>query len=153
MASTEMIYIVDEDIANLRAYVCELEFRELKVKQLQHADAGFKKLTSMTESWEFAVIDVMLGTAANGSGFTRADTEDFVTTGLSLIEKIRAKMGDETLKKIVIFSMASSQDVVQKITAFADKTGIKYLRKSEYSNPADFGDFIEGQLKALRAST
>lgn len=146
------IFIVDEDAIQLEPFKVELEIRGFKVEFILDADEAFKALSKVSnDQITLAIIDVMLAVNVKRglSKFDRIETNDFLKTGLILIEKL-AELNPEIFpQKALFFSNATNQELVMSIEEEAEKYQIPYLDKSNYQSPLAFGDIIEEIIKKI----
>jgi ActR/RegA family two-component response regulator len=146
-----MIYLIDEDFIELRSFVLELKLRGFEVQQLLDADEAYVRLKEESNI-ELAIIDVMLSTAESSSSrYDRIQTNNFVTTGLSLLKDLSSDNPLCFPKKAVLFSHASIPTLVQKIQKVSDDCKIQYLDKNDYDNPYDFANEIEEIIKKVNS--
>ncbi len=97
-----------------------MKLRNHSVELIRDADAAFKKLKSAKDI-ELAIIDVMLATASQDESiFTIFETDNFKTTGLSLVEKL-SKENNAFPRKALLFSHAVTKSIIDKIEIFAKK--------------------------------
>ena len=93
---------------------------------------------------ELILLDIMLATGdAETSRYDRESTEDFLKTGLLLMEDLELSCPHLMPSKIAIFSMGSQDWLVAKIREAASKYSIPYLRKRDYPSPFQFGIKVE----------
>jgi DNA-binding response OmpR family regulator len=141
-----MIYIVDEDVIQLRPYAIELEIRGYNVKQLNNADCAYRIL-SQAKDIEFVLLDIMLATEdSNTSRYKREETRDFIKTGLLLLEDLNLANPEYFPSHVAVFSMGSQEWLVKEIIKSTINNNIPYLRKREFPSPYLFGDKIEELL-------
>lgn len=134
-----MIYIIDEDIIQLRPYANELVILGFQVKQIDNADSAYHTLTE-ADDVELALIDIMLATGpSESSRYSRDESRDFIKTGILLIEDILNTKGTDFSKKMAIFSMGSQDWLVRDINKLAKEFGIPYFKKRDYPSPYQFG--------------
>ncbi|MCP4695720.1 MAG: response regulator [Gammaproteobacteria bacterium] len=138
-----MIYIVDEDVRQMRPYSTELKIRGFEVEILRNADEGWMRLKTAKDI-DLAIFDVMIGTGeTKESKFNRKSTHNFSQTGLRLLEDLcKARMGIFP-ERAVIFSMASDRKLVSEINRVSKEKNIPYLKKRDYSNAFLFGEWVE----------
>lgn len=133
-----MIYFVDDDVNQMRPFRDELEEQGYQITTLRNADEALKCLEQANDI-DLVITDVMIGTApSEDSCFSREETEDFLITGLVLIDKLMKNHAKKLNQNIMIFSMAHQGLVVEKIDDTARKYDIQYLRKSDYADPYEF---------------
>lgn len=147
-----MIYFVDEDKNELEPYVYELEGRGYDCQILRNADRAYDVLVGATDI-QVVVVDVMLATAnARTSRFDAISTENFVTTGLKLIEELIANQpqGQNVFpSKAVFFSSARIEQVVSRIEKMSATYNIPYLDKNEFSCTPDFADALINHIDSI----
>ena len=146
-----MIYYVDEDIDETDPFVVELMKAGYNVKILNNADTAFEALIE-ADDIEVVILDVMLATAGgNVSRYSAKDTNDFVTTGLVLLDDLtqqyKAKGEDVIPKRVIIFSGAQQEDVKTRIENAAKKYHLQYLDKKDYDDSFSFIDKIDSIIK------
>jgi CheY-like chemotaxis protein len=133
-----MIYFVDDDVNQMRPFRDELEEHGYSIKALRNADEALLCLKQVDDI-ELVIMDVMIGTGpSESSAFNRAETDDFLITGLVLIDKLMKANESKFSKNMVIFSMAHQPIVTERIKERAEKFHINYLRKSDYADPYKF---------------
>lgn len=124
-----MIYIVDEDVVQLQPLVAVLEYMGRSVAQIDNADDAYDHLRGANDV-ELVLLDVMLGTRdAETSHFSRVDTQDFLTTGLQLADKLCGCGNSAYPKALAFLSMASRPHLVDQIRERARILGIPYIDK------------------------
>jgi len=146
-----MIYIVDEDVGQLRPLECELRLRGHRVEILRNADLAFAALSSCKDA-EIAIIDVMLAVkdGADGSRYGIEETDEGVTTGLCFLEDL-AKFNEAFFPKhAAILTQASRPQVLAKIEAACKLHRIPFWRKITFQTVFDLADTIETQMKAIK---
>ncbi len=146
------LYIADEDVIQLDPFKVELELRGYNVKFLKDADEALKVLAILkSNEISLAVIDVMLSVNIDKdrSEFDRVETNDFLETGLVLIEKLSSLNPDVFPKKSALFSNATDADLVTSIENKASEYGIPYLDKSKFQSPLEFGDTVDNIVKKM----
>jgi len=142
-----MIYFIDEDLNELPSIRQELEMRGYETKQLLDADEGFKVLMH-ADDLELAIIDVMLSTGETGSSrYPRDITDNFLITGLVLTKELHQQQNHAAQKlfpnRIILYSHATEQGLVDKINKTSKSLGITYLSKNDYDNSYIFANKIE----------
>lgn len=141
-----MIYIVDEDVIQLRPYAMELKILGYEVKQIDNADAAFDILCQASDV-ELVLVDIMLATGdSKTSRYDRESTDDFLKTGLLLLDDLYKHNQTLFPSKLAIFSMGSQNWLVTKIKEASSKYKIPYLRKRDYPSPYQFGQKIHDLL-------
>ncbi len=145
-----MIYIVDEDVYQLRPYAIELEIRGYDVKQLNNADCAYRTLSQASDI-DLVLLDIMLSTEdSNTSKYTREATRDFIKTGLLLLNDLVLSNPRYFPRCLAVFSMGTQEWLVREIIEETEKHSIPYLRKREYPSPYAFGNKVEELLKRKR---
>lgn len=143
-----MIYMIDEDVIQLRPFALELKIRGYEVVQIDNADEGYRAL-SEAKNIELVLVDIMLTTEDKDvSRYSRESTRDFLNTGLLLLQDLIYVNPTFFPSRAVIFSMSSQEWLVSEIKEISDKHKIPYLRKSEYPSPFKFGNVIDGIIKS-----
>lgn len=133
-----MIYFVDDDVNQMRPFRDELEEQGYQITTLRNADEALKCLEQANDI-ELVITDVMIGTApSEDSRFTSEETENFLITGLILIDKLMKNHATQLKNHLIIFSMGHQSFVVEKIEEIVKKYNIQYLRKSDYADPYEF---------------
>lgn len=146
-----MIYIVDEDVLQLRPYAIELEIRGFQVKQINNADCAYRVLSNASDI-ELVLLDIMLATEdAGNSRYTREATRDFIKTGLILLEDLSHTNPTYFPSHVAVFSMGSQEWLVREIIEKTQKANIPYLRKREYPSPFAFGNKVEELIQNNKA--
>ena len=139
-----MIYLVDEDINQNKAFVMEMHLRDMEVQQVCNADKAMEEIVELRED-DFLLIDVMLSAdpEEDRSQFNREDTKDFKITGIRLLEKLFKKFPSFPKSHGILFSQASGPDVVFEIKRFVHSQGCSWMYKNEFDDPLQFGDALE----------
>ena len=144
-----MIYFIDEDENELRSFAVELKLRGYDTKQLLNADEAFDVLITVDDV-ELAILDIMLSTGeGKTSRYSREKTQDFIKTGLILLDDLVSQKPDVFPKRVVIFSHARAESLVGLIRAAASDYHIPYLDKNDYDNSYDFGNKVQNILNQL----
>lgn len=145
-----MIYFVDEDVSQVRPFATELILRGYEVESIRDADEAFRRLSRLTEC-NLVIIDVMLAVdiSAETSRYTRENTIEFTRTGLRLLEDLVVENGALFPRRAILFSMATSREIVAEIERVSGRLGVPFLRKSEFGTPHAFGERIVAFLKKL----
>jgi len=142
-----VIYLVDEDVLQLRPYASELAFRKYEVAQIDNADDAYIQLASANDI-QLVVMDIMLATRdADTSRFRRDATQDFLRTGILLIEDLIRVNPTAFPHRLAIFSMATTVSVVSQIQAMAKQKSIPYFRKRDYPSPFSFVNDLENVIR------
>jgi len=144
-----MIYFVDEDSTQLTPYIVELELRGYQVVPIDNADDAYKVLSGASDI-QLVILDIMLAAGPSGtSRFSRERTHDFILTGLALLEDLNNTNAAHFPRRVVVFSMANQDWVVNDIRKAAEQYQIAYLQKRDYPSPFGFGEKIAEILKGL----
>jgi len=135
-----MIYFVDEDVPYAKEFSLPLILRGFEVKIISNADKAIEVLET-AENIQLVVLDIMLATGdAKTSKFSAGDTENFLTTGLLVIEYLSNVRSSIFPKTVVVLSSAGKVNLVSEITRVCHDAKIQYLKKSDYKRPADLAD-------------
>ena len=141
-----MIYFVDEDREYLQEFTVPLKLRGHEVETVLDADDAFEILEKVEDA-EIVVIDIMLATdTSNKSRFNRADTDDFMQTGLLLMRYLMDARPDLFPKKFVVLTAASQAKLLKAIGDFCPRHKIEVMRKTDYPSPVELADKIESLL-------
>ena len=133
-----MIYFIDDDVNQMWPFRNELEEQGYQVKALRNADEAFDHL-EQAQDIELVIMDVMIGTGPKQtSRFSAAETDDFLKTGLVLVDKLMQKNASKLQKRLLVFSMAHQIPLVGEIEKTVNKYNITYLRKPDYADPYEF---------------
>lgn len=141
-----MIYFVDEDVNETEPYVYHMQSLGFKTRVLENADDAFDCLVK-AQDIEVIILDVMLAARVSGSSrFDASSTNNFVTTGLKLLEDLVQQRGDDGSnaipQKIILFSAAARPEVVNLISSARDTYKIVYLNKLDYDEVGEFADIV-----------
>ena len=148
-----MIYIIDEDINQIKSFVMEIHLKGHDNKQLTDADQALEQITSLNKN-DILLVDVMLATNPhiNQSSFARDETRDFMLTGLILLRKMFQKYPEFPRKRAILFSQASSKTILEEIYRFTQETGCSFLSKNTYNNISEFGNAIDKIINGGKSS-
>ncbi len=146
-----MIYFVDEDINETEPFAIELQNRGYKTTILCNADEAFSALINANDI-EAVILDVMLATSEEGnSRYNAVETENFITTGLSLlddlVDQFKEREDNAIPDKVILFSAAQRKWVVDMIITKASHYQIEYLDKKFYDDTFIFADKIVEIIK------
>ena len=143
-----MIYVIDEDINQMKPFVLELQLRSYEVKQIRDADEALDEIQNLT-SEDFLLVDVMLAThpEPSRSAFSREDTKDFKITGIRLLHRIFNKFTLFPRSNAIMFTQASSDSMRTEVERYAKNSGCRLLYKNSYEDPLSFGDELEKIMK------
>jgi ActR/RegA family two-component response regulator len=145
-----MIYLVDEDVKKLRAFKSELEFRGYEVIRIRDADEAFSALCNVRPAdVTLVIVDIMLSANSDisASRFTRESTDNFLETGLVLLDDL-VQHNPECFPKLACFlTYATNVGLVAKIDRAASKHGIPLLRKRTFLTAYEFADQIESIIR------
>ncbi|NYI28218.1 hypothetical protein [Sulfitobacter geojensis] len=123
-----------------------LRLRNRSVDSLPNADIAYETLEKANDV-ELAVIDIMLATEDKGvSKFSRTETEDFLKTGLLLIDYLANARPDVFPRRFVVLTAASDRKLLKAIRDRCGPRKIEILRKMDYSSPVSLADKIESLL-------
>jgi CheY-like chemotaxis protein len=141
-----MIYFIDEDVNETEPYVYHMRFLGYEATVIDNADDAFELLVNASDI-DAVILDVMLATKkSESSRFNALSTNNFVTTGLKLLDDL-VQQGNENNagkipEKVVLFSAATRQEIVSQITSKKEEHGVIYLNKLEYDDVDDFAEII-----------
>ncbi len=146
------IFLVDEDKIQLEPFKVEFEYRGYEVVFIKDADDALRELSTVVpDDVDLVIIDVML--AANidpkVSKFSREATNDFLETGLRLIERLSICNPKVFPRKAILFSNATDADLVNAIEEVAGKNKILYLDKRKFQSPMEFGNTVDNMIKSI----
>jgi CheY-like chemotaxis protein len=141
-----MIYFVDEDVNETEPYTYAMQCLGYETTVLENADDAFECLVK-AQDIEAIILDVMLATkGGETSRFDASTTNNFVTTGLKLLDDLVQQRGrDGTNKipnKIILFSTALKPDIVNLINTATDFHGIIFLNKLHYDEVSRFAEKV-----------
>ena len=141
-----MIVIVDEDVKQMDPLKRELQIREFEVELIDDAEDAYSRLAGTGDELDLAIIDIMLRGPgqATSERFTRARTEDFIKTGLYLLEDLIAVNSENFPSKAVLFSTALDEKLVAAIERAAKEYPVEYLPKMDYRSALRLGEKIAG---------
>lgn len=146
-----MIYFIDEDTSQTNHYRVELELMGNKITHYKDADTAYESIGSL-DADDFLIVDVML--AANPderkSSFLRADTDDYKTTGLLLLERLFNKYPAFPKSRVLLISQASILRLIDKINLFCRQHNVAFKGKDEFESNAHFGRIVETMLNNSR---
>lgn len=143
---SNVIYFVDEDVPYIQEYSVPLKLRNRSVCILSNADIAYRTL-EMANDVELAVIDIMLATESKESSkFSRAESEDFLKTGILLIQYLNDLRPRLFPKNFVVLTAASDRRLLKSIRDCCDPLNIEILRKMDYSSPAKLANKIESLI-------
>jgi CheY-like chemotaxis protein len=145
-----MIYFVDEDVKESEPYIYHLKYLGFDATIIDNADDAFDRLV-VANDIEVIVLDVMLSTrSGDKSRFDAISTNNFVTTGLKLLDDlVQQRQNDGTLKipnRVVLFSAATRPEIVSLICAKRDLYKIRYLNKMEFDEVNRFAEEIKNVI-------
>jgi len=147
-----MIYFVDEDLIQLEAFKVELKILGYKVDSLSDADQAYHVLSKCSSNeLDIAIIDVMLAADidATKSKYNRSRTDDYLQTGLRLLDDLCKINPNVFPKKAMLFSMASDTALLSDITATSEKYNVPFLDKNKYSDALEFGEIINDHIQHI----
>ena len=145
-----MIYIIDEDVKNLKSNIAELKMRGFEAINIPDADEGFKALIHASDI-ELVLIDVMLAVHDNvaKSRYTFENAEEELTTGLQFLDDMISQRPDVFPSNVAIFTCAKEPWLFAKIKKNCEKHDIPLLDKDDFGSTCDFADKVEEILKSL----
>ncbi len=145
-----MIYFIDEERWLVKPFCDELKRRDYAVRNITMANEAYRELADPGPEQaevDLVIIDVMLATDPDDelsqTLFTRAETDDFLRTGLVLLKLLVEKRPDIFPSRAVIFSGAGNSKLVERIEKVCKGYSIAFLKKGEYVTGFDFADAIE----------
>ncbi len=146
-----MIYFVDEDVMQIETFKIELILMGYEVNNLLDADEAFNVLSKADAKLELAIIDVMLAADIDSerSKYNRDRTEDYLKTGLCLLDDLKNARPDIFPRKAVLFSMASDLQLLQTIRKISMDYGIPFFDKNKFTSAINFGTTIDNYIKKL----
>ena len=150
-----MIFIVDEDIAQLRSFKTELEVRGYTVKPIRNADEAFDILVSFeTDDVDLVLIDVMLaaGCDESTSRYNRENSDNFMKTGLLLLNDLILQNPDVFPAKAIIFTNSTNEALLGAIGKVCEEHGVLIMKKKDFETAYEFGNTIEGILNSKQPS-
>lgn len=143
---TDVIYFIDEDVPYVTEYSVPLKLRNKAVQILPNADLAYNVLETANDI-ELAVVDIMLATEAKEvSRFGRVETEDFLRTGLLLIEFLTDLRPEVFPHRLVVLTAASDYKLLKSIRDTCEPKNIEILRKMDYSSPTKLADKIQSLI-------
>lgn len=142
-----MIYFIDEDTSQTSHLRLELELSGNAVKHYKDADTAYEAICELFPN-DFLIVDVML--AANPdetkSIYGRAESDDYKTTGLLLLEKLFMKFPNFPKSRVLLISQASILRIIERIQSFCKVYGVVFKGKDEFESNADFGSTVQRML-------
>ena len=145
-----MIYFVDEDFGQTRHYRSELIARGHQVTPILTADEAFEILTG-ADDIQLAIIDVMLAVSDHESErFSRNRTEDYLQTGIVLLEELCASNPEAFPSRAVLLTNTVRQSVLAHAQRVRQVLNVPLLRKNEMSTAFEFGEELEPHLQGHR---
>lgn len=141
-----MIYFIDEDVNETEPYVYHMKYLGYESKIIDNADDAFEVLIN-ADDIEAIILDVMLATKPSGSSrFNAVSTNNFVTTGLCLLDDLVQQKSGEISNgipdRIILFSAATRKEIVDQIRKKKDEYNITYLNKLDYDDVDDFAEIV-----------
>jgi hypothetical protein len=147
-----MIYIVDEDVAQLRPEESELKLRGYEVTFLRNADLAFDVLVSCENCHvDLVLIDVMLATNEDAamSRYSREKTDNFLRTGLLLLADLVDQNKTVFPTKAVLFTCSAGKALLAAVKQASDQYRIPLLRKRDFNTAFEFADRVEDILRKV----
>ncbi len=156
-----MIYFIDEEDWLVKPYCEELKWRGCAVKNITTATDAYRELSDeegvKNENIDLVIFDVMLAVDPDdnlsGTLFTRQKTDDFLRTGLVLLDLLIEKRPKVFPSRALIFSGVSDARLVEVIQDKCTMHDIKFMRKEDYTIGVDFADHIESIIKRNSGTT
>ncbi len=146
-----MIYFVDEDFSAFGAWVAELELRGRQVQALRNADEAFRVLCDAPQrAGDLVVIDVMLAVEdPHVSRFTPARTDDYLETGLCLLEDLCTINHLVFPDRAVLLTNIRNDHTFRKAQLLSSRLIVPFWQKATIFSPVDFADRVEQRLREL----
>ena len=148
------IYFVDEDVSQMETWADILEMRGLETQIFRDADLAFNALCECTDA-QLVFIDVMLAAASPsvGSRFPKGRTDDYLSTGLALLEDLAVQNPAVFPRRSVLLSHTGHKRILAKIDEACRQHGIPCWRKGSFNDPYDFATKTERHLQTLPGSS
>jgi hypothetical protein len=134
-----VIYYVDEEFNRNRSKIRYLGLKGLAVRYLPNAEVAWDAIYEATDI-ELIIVDVML---AAGSRYGRAETNGFLTTGLSLVADLLQQKTALQPSRILLFSAATRADITSEIQKLVNERGVRYARKTDFDTPQAFASYVQ----------
>ena len=133
-----MIFWIDEEEKLTYASQLFLRTAGYRVESIPDATKDYETLINRkADDFLLAVIDVMLLPGTDKTRFSSERTEDYLYTGLCLLEDlIKNHLGKCFPQKSILYSRATRQPVVQTIRAFSEKHNVRFIRKTRRMSAA-----------------
>jgi hypothetical protein len=139
----KLIYFIDEDHAAYGAWIAELRLRGYSVRLISNADEAFRQLVEV-ESVEVVVIDIMLAVEdVRTTQFTVERTDDFLETGLRLLEDLTAANPLVFPRRAVLLTNTLNEATFSEARRISKKLEVPLWQKSAIFSPVEFGDRVE----------
>lgn len=136
------IYFVDEDYPKFRAWLLELEYRNLRVQPLEDADRAFAVLEVATDI-EWVIIDVMLAASEREvSRYEVGRTDGSLETGLVLLRDLCRVRPDVFPHRAQLLTNTTNDSTYRAARQCAFDHGIELIDKVSVDGARDFGDRI-----------
>lgn len=145
------VYFVDEDYPKFKAWLLELEYRNMTVRPITDADRAYQVLLEANDV-EWVVIDVML--AASEKESTRFDagrTDGSLETGLVLLRDLCDARPDVFPRRAQLLTNTTNQTTYRAAQQCAAEFSIDLIDKTSVDGARDFGDKIVAAMAAARA--
>jgi CheY-like chemotaxis protein len=148
-----VIFLVDEDMSAFTGWIADLEIRGYEVGALWDADEAYSALSEIApEEVDLVVVDVMLAVSPEGTaGLTAEATEDYLLTGLRLVELLAAKNPAVFPARAVFLTNVVNEDRLTLLRSAAEDMKIELWRKHRISGAIEFGDLVVQRIESLRA--
>ena len=138
-----MIYFVDEDYSAYGAWVAELQLRGYGVQSISNADEAHRILAEVSDA-ELVVIDIMLAVEdTRTTRFTVERTDDFLETGLRLLEDLREVNPIVFPRRAVLLTNTLTETTFSEARRVSRKLGVPLWQKSAIFSPVEFGDRVD----------
>jgi hypothetical protein len=144
-----MIYFIDEDVSQIGQWAAILRMKGLETCVIRDADSALTYLPARQDI-QLVFIDVMLAASAERAErrFTRAETDDYHSTGIELLKALTAERPDVFPNRAIFLSQTGQTMIVEKIERtiklFNDE--VQFWRKGEFNGIMEFARRTEEEL-------
>jgi hypothetical protein len=143
-----MIHFVDEDHAAYGAWIAELKLRGHTVQLTGNADEAYRILAQVPDA-QIVVIDIMLAVEdPRTTRFTVERTDDFLETGLRLLEDLTEANPLVFPRRAVLLTNTIAETTFSEARRLSKELGVPLWQKSAIFSPVEFGDRVEQFLDA-----
>ncbi len=133
------IVIVDEDAVQMAPFEIELNLRGFEVTTYKTAEDCLDSLSARLRI-DLFVIDIMLACRLESPAYTRAQTNDYLLTGLVLARDIRRR---RKKTPILLFSNTSNAELLKIIRSWQERIqDTHFLPKYFVNSPMEFGEIV-----------